>query len=166
MALASCGAIFIDRPPVAPATPEAATLPDTTLEPQPTVTPQPSPTATPEPTATGAPTLGEIIFAADITADYEPVQPELIFTSGITRVHAIFEYHDMSPNQTWERVWYYNDQALARSSGAWTETGSGLFDYAIDNAGAPLPPGDYLLEIFVDGELQTLGMFVIDEAEE
>jgi hypothetical protein len=72
----------------------------------------------------------------------------------------------MSPAQTWERVWHYNDQELARSSGSWADSASGLFDYTIDNGGAPLPPGDYLLEIFVDGELQTLGMFVIDEAEE
>ena len=171
MALASCGAILIDRPPATPATSEATTVPDTptataTLEPEPTATRQPSPTTTPQPTLTAAPTLGEIIFAPDITADYEPLQPGLFFTSGITRVHAIFEYHGMSPNQTWERVWTYNDRELARSSGSWTETGSGLFDYAIDNGGDPLPPGDYLLQIFVDGELQTLGMFVIDEAEE
>jgi hypothetical protein len=171
LALASCGATVVDRSPAAPATSEAEIVSDppaatATAEPLPTPTPQLSPTVTPQPTATVAPALGEITFAPDITADYEPMSPGLFFTRGITRVHAIFEYRGMSADHTWERVWYYNDQELSRTSGTWTETGSGLFDYSIDNGGDPLPPGDYLLQIFVDGELQTLGMFVVDEAEE
>ena len=108
------------------------------------------------------PDFGEITFALDATDDFQPIDPGFLFTAGITQIHAIFEYQAMSPAYTWERVWYLNDREVARSSGAWTEPESGVFDYYIDNGGKPLPAGDYLLELYVEGKLRSLGVFIIE----
>lgn len=106
------------------------------------------------------PELGEITFALDVTDEYEPINPGYFFAWGITEVHAIFNYSGMS-DHTWERVWYLNESEISRSSGLWAGPGSGVFDYFIDNGGKPLPPGDWILELYVDGKLQALGVFII-----
>jgi hypothetical protein len=108
--------------------------------------------------------IGEITFALDVTPDYEPLDAGLFFTKGITEVHAVFEYSGMSPDYTWERVWYLNDKEIARVAEAWNGPESGRFDYFVDNKGRPLPAGDWLLELYVEGELEAIGVFIIEEA--
>lgn len=110
--------------------------------------------------------VGKIIFAAEATDQHEPVNPSLLFSQGITQIHAIFDYSDMSPSYTWERIWLLNDKEVSRKSGIWTGPASGKFDYFIDNSGKPLPPGDWVLEIYVEGKLLSLGAFVIEDSGE
>jgi Tol biopolymer transport system component len=114
---------------------------------------------------TQEPEIGEITFALGATDEYEPIAPNLLFTKGITEIHAIFEYSGMSADYTWERVWYLNDKEVARSSTPWTGLERGVFDYFIDNGGNPLPAGDWILELYVEGKLQSLGVFIIEETE-
>ena len=109
------------------------------------------------------PAFGEIVFALDVTDSYQPIEPSFIFTEGITQVHAVFEYSGMSEDNVWERVWYLNEQEISRSASPWPNPGRGIFDYSIDNEGKPLPSGDWILELYVDGELSSLGVFVIEE---
>lgn len=108
------------------------------------------------------PEVGEITFALGVTEDYEPIDAGFLFDEGITGIHAVFEYTGMS-NQTWERVWQLNETEISRSSDVWTGPDSGVFDYFIDNGGDAMPAGDYILEIYVDGELRSLGVFIIGE---
>jgi hypothetical protein len=108
------------------------------------------------------PELGEIIFAPAVTDTFEPIDPGIFFSAGFTQIHAVFTYRDMSPQDTWERVWTVNDHEVARRADAWTEPAEGIFDYTIDNGGQPLPPGDYVLAIYVNGKLQSLGAFIIE----
>lgn len=115
------------------------------------------------PTARPDPQIGEITFALDAADNYEPIAPGILFTKGITEVHALFEYSGMWPDSTWERVWYVNEGEVSRRSGLWTGPEQGVFDYFVDNGGKPLPAGDWLLEIYVDGKLRTLGAFIIDD---
>ena len=110
-----------------------------------------------------APTFGEIVFAEGVTDSYEPIAASFIFAKGITQIHAVFEYSGMSADNVWERVWYLNEQEISRSAGPWFDPGRGIFDYSIDNEGKPLPPGDWVLELYVDGELKSLGVFIIEE---
>ncbi|MFC1974781.1 hypothetical protein ACFLXQ_00100 [Chloroflexota bacterium] len=114
----------------------------------------------------GEPEIGEITFALGVTEENEPIAPNLLFTKGITEIHAIFDYSGMSPAYTWERVWYLNDREVSRSSSAWTDPESGVFDYHIDNGGKPLPAGDWILEIHVAGKLRSLGVFIIENVSE
>ena len=113
----------------------------------------------------GSPDIGDITFALGATANYEPIEPNLFFTTGITEVHAIFDYSGMSSDYTWERVWTLNDNEVARIAEAWTGPEVGVFDYYINNSGRPLPAGDWLLEIYVEGELRSVGVFIIEDAE-
>lgn len=108
------------------------------------------------------PEFGEITFAPGVTAEYQAIDPGFVFTQGITEIHALFEYQNMSPDYTWERVWYLNDREVARNSGQWTEPERGVFDYYIDNGGDPLPAGDWILELYVEGKLRSLGVFIIE----
>jgi hypothetical protein len=57
-----------------------------------------------------------------------------------------------------------NDKEVARKSGVWAGPERGVFDYFIDNSGKPLPPGDWVLEIYVEGKLLALGAFVIEDS--
>lgn len=181
-ALAACN-IFGGAEPEQPVATEAGSssgelaLPT----PSPTDTPVPQATATSEQsssddsqasdsTETGqsevvGPEIGEITFALGATADYEPIEPNLFFTTGITEVHAIFDYSGMSPDYTWERVWTLNDNEVTRIAETWAGPEAGVFDYFINNSGRPLPAGDWVLEIYVEGELRSLGVFIIEEAE-
>jgi hypothetical protein len=117
------------------------------------------------PSTSPEPEIGEITFALGATADYQPVDPGLFFTKGITEVHAIFNYSGMSPDYTWERVWYLNDKEVARITETWVGAESGAFDYFINNSGRPLPAGDWVLELYVEGKLHALGVFIIEDTE-
>ncbi len=112
------------------------------------------------------PEIGEIIFALDATKDYQPVDPNIFFSHGITEVHAIFEYSNMLPEYTWERVWYLNDKEVGRIAETWIGPESGVFDYSVDNSGRPLPAGDWVLELYAEDKLLSLGVFIIEEADE
>lgn len=174
--LTGCGpAQAVNQPPAPPATLATST---------PTSTPLPAPTSTepalsseatavsptadnsiqdslPKPELTAK--IGKITFAMEATDQREPINPGLLFSQGITQVHAIFDYSGMSPAYTWERVWRLNDKEVARKADIWTGPENGRFDYFIDNRDRPLPPGDWVLEIYVEGKLLSLGAFVIEE---
>jgi hypothetical protein len=109
--------------------------------------------------------IGKITFALEATPQRESINPGLLFTKGITQVHALFDYSGMSTAYTWERVWYLNDKEVSRKAGVWTGPESGVFDYFIDNGGRPLPAGDWVLEIYVEDKLLSLGAFVIENPE-
>lgn len=157
--------------------PAQANLPIPTTVPTPAAEPDaisPPPVTNDESTDTEAaentaevrpePEIGQIVFALGATPAYEPVEAGLLFTKGITEVHAIFEYSGMSPDYTWERVWYLNDKVIARISEPWSGPEAGKFDYFIDNRGNALPAGDWVLELYVERELKALGVFVITDA--
>lgn len=126
-------------------------------------TPAPSPTARPEEQEGDPVEIGAITFALAMDEAKEPVGPGLLFTKGITEVHAIFSYAGMSPDLTWERVWRLNDREIARKAERWSGPASGVFNYFINNSGRPLPAGDWVLELYVEGQLKALGVFIIEE---
>ena len=71
------------------------------------------------------------------------------------------EINRMPPKpKIFSEEWAYNAKGRVT---VWTDPGSGIFDYSIDNGGDPLPPGDWILELYVDGELRSLGVFVIED---
>jgi TolB protein len=152
----------------------------------PTVPPTatPIPTSTPEPTeetsaaseddsgdtdagdatataVTAEPDIGAITFALDSSEDYEPIDPGTLFEGDVTEIHAIFEYSGLSPDYTWERVWYLDGDEMLRSAEPWSGADTGVFDYFINAGGAPLAIGEWVLDLFVEGELLATGSFVI-----
>jgi hypothetical protein len=145
---------------------------------EPSATPMPTEEVTTEPTSeqtveseatptvSSTPVIGVITFALGATEENEPTDPGTSFEEGVTEIHAIFEYSGMLPDYTWERVWYLDGKEMLRNSAAWTDRESGRFDYFVDAGGDPLAPGEWTLELYVEGELLAKGAFTIEAKEE
>jgi Tol biopolymer transport system component len=116
-------------------------------------------------TVTGSPEMGAITFAQETTSTGEPVEPAFSFETGVTQVHAVFEFANMTPKQSWTQVWYYNGNELYRTSQPWLADQNGSFDYPITANGEALPEGQWTLEFYVGDELLTAGSFSIEPAE-
>lgn len=111
------------------------------------------------------PEIGEITFALGATEDHEAIDPADTFEEGITEVHAVFDYSGILPEYSWERVWYLDGEEVLRSEEVWGGEESGVFDYFINAGGEPLTPGEWVLELYVEGELLATGSFTIEPAQ-
>lgn len=158
-----------------PETPETASADSTPVAETPTALPATetpaqsdlpaeTPTAETEPAA-GEPEFGNITFALDASEEYDPIEAGVSFEEGITEIHAIFDYSGMSPDLTWQRVWFLDGVEILSNAAEWTGDESGRFDYFIDAGGDPLSPGEWVLELYVEDELLATGSFVIEPAE-
>jgi len=146
---------------------EASTAtPDTSSEETETSDEQPENAQQEDTSASSEPAIGEITFALGATDEYEPIDPADTFEEGITEVHAIFEYSGLSTDNTWERVWYLDGNEMLRSSEAWAGDKAGIFDYFINAGGEPLTPGEWVLELYVEGNLLATGNFTIEPTAE
>jgi hypothetical protein len=67
----------------------------------------------------------------------------------------------MSKIYTWDRIWFLDGQEVLRASTPWSEAEAGVLDYTLDASGAPLPVGEWTLEIYVENELLAKDAFVI-----
>ena len=112
------------------------------------------------------PAIGAITFALGATEAYEPIDPGTSFDGEITEIHAIFEYEGFSPDFTWERVWFLDDEEMLRSAEPWSGADAGIFDYFINAGGEALSPGEWVLELYVEDELMASGSFTIEGDEE
>ncbi len=110
------------------------------------------------------PQINNLVFAGQVDKDSEPIAPATTFKAGITEIHAVFDYNNMTPGQPWERVWYLNDDQLLRSVESWEGDNTGRFDYFLDAGGDPLPSGDWRLELLVQGKSLASGTFAIEAA--
>lgn len=124
-------------------------------------------TSTPTTETPAEPAIGSITFALGATDDYEPIDPGTEFEGDVTEIHAIFDYSGFSSDNTWERVWFLDDEEMLRSTEAWSGENEGVFDYFINAGGQPLSPGEWTLELYVDDELLATDSFTIvtDQAE-
>jgi len=147
------------KKPSKPPTTETVTGGDRTS----TVTVEPS--LTPGATSTSViqePIIGPITFAAGVTEDDQPVDAGTTFQSDIEEIHALFSYEGFSDTDTWERLWYRDDEAVGSGSGTWDADESGTFDLSLTGGGEPLGAGTWKLEIYVNGELVQTGNFIIE----
>lgn len=111
---------------------------------------------------TGEPEMGQISFVLETDAAGEGDESSFVFEVGVTQLHAVFEYANLAPSQTWTQVWYHNGNEVFRTSQPWLEAESGVFDYIIEAGGEPLPAGQWALEFLIDDALLTAGSFVIE----
>lgn len=127
--------------------------------PQPTLEATPTRSATP--TVQSEPEIKPITFAPQVTDDNEVLNPARSFEEGIVEIHAVFEYSHMSRDYTWERVWYHDGREVLRSAESWAGDESGRFDYFLDTGGQALPAGEWVLEVYVEGQLLATGQFTV-----
>jgi len=106
------------------------------------------------------PAFTNLIFSEGVTADDRPTDPSYLLPSGITEAYAFFDYTGMRDGLAWSRAWYYEGEQVATDSGTWDWGSSGSAWVAI-TAGEPLDPGDYRLELFVEGALVAASDFTV-----
>lgn len=123
----------------------------------------PSPTSVP-PTPTRGPTeFDPIIFAKGLTEEVDPIFPTTTFPPGTTEVYAVWACRGMYPGLELFNRWYHNGQEYAAGSVFWErEAERGRWWLHLYRAsGAPLPSGNYRLELHVHGRLLQSETFVI-----
>lgn len=105
-----------------------------------------------------------LIFSTEINDDYDPVSPRRTFVEGFYTIYATFDYVGMADGMAWSWVW--------RRDGEIVNGGNELWQYADDGPGwiyyeppEGFSPGEYTLEVWVNGELfQQAGLVIESEA--
>lgn len=110
----------------------------------------------------GLPEMSPLTFALETPETGEPVESDFSFAEGTSQIHAVFEYANLTPDHTWTQVWYHNGSEVSRISQPWLEGVTGTYDYLIEAGGEPLPPGEWVLEFYINDELLTAGSFTIE----
>jgi hypothetical protein len=148
------GAFTVDQPGAeipAPPLPATATRAPSTATPVP-----PTPT-------TGPTEFDPIIFGKGLTEEADPIFPTTTFPSGTTEVFAVWACRGMYPGLELLAKWYHDGQDYTASSIVWEQEGErGRWWLHLHRAsGAPLPGGNYRLELHVHGQLLQTGAFSI-----
>jgi len=119
------------------------------------------PASEPAPVALAEPQFGPICFKAARPQNDTPACEETY--APVVEMHAVFNYTGMSTHNEWTRVWYHNGQEVLRVKENWSGDVEGQFDYNLNTSnGQLLPPGLWQLELYIDGQLETFGAFVIN----
>ena len=144
-------------PPTATPTPTPTPLP-------PTATPTPDlatlsqiPTPAPRTPAPAGARMGPIQFAAEITPDIRPVNPNNVFPQELDAIYAVYPYSGMVNGSAFTAVWYQDGVELWRDQQEWRWGDKAQF-YSFLN-----PPGDglYKLELYVNDSVVATGLFEI-----
>lgn len=104
--------------------------------------------------------ISGLIFSDGITGDDRPVNPSFLLPSGITEVYAFFDYADMQEGVAWRRVWTYDGSEVASKDAVW-DGGSRGSTWVGLTSDEPLEPGDYRLDIYVEGALAATSSFSV-----
>jgi hypothetical protein len=123
----------------------------------------PSPTPI-QPTPTRGPTeFDPIVFAEGLTAERDPIMPRMSFSYGISEVYAVWACRGMHRGLEIVHTWYHDGRECASSTVIREEENErGREHVSLEGSqGAPLPSGNYRLELYVGGYLLQSGTFTI-----
>ncbi len=73
-------------------------------------------------------------------------------------IQARFNYLYMTPETTWSYIWYFEGQEVLRDTLAWAGDEQGVW---VMPAGGDFYPGQYRLELYIEGTLSATADFVI-----
>lgn len=145
-------------PPPVLETPSGAQLP-TPLP----FTPTPRPTDTPPlPTETPAPGFGPLSFATEVNAaTKECIAPVTVFSAGVTKVYACFEYWGMWEGREYSSQWYRDGREILSDTFE-VEGSRGTVNNSIFyTSGRTLDSGTYEVRYYIAGQLVQSGTFII-----
>jgi dipeptidyl aminopeptidase/acylaminoacyl peptidase len=109
--------------------------------------------------AVTAPLMSPVSFATRQGVDSWPLDSSLQFTTAVTTVLATFSYNGLENGLTWERVWSFGDKELSRGSGVWDAGPRGRLTVQVKAGEGGFAPGVYKLEIYVQDQLLSQGIF-------
>jgi hypothetical protein len=98
--------------------------------------------------------LGAIDFSTAVDNRYQPIDPTRRFLEGRFTIYATFRYEDMVDGVAWSWVWRRNNQVVSGGNALWKDGGSGP-GYIYYNPEEGFLPGEYSLDVWVDGNLMT-----------
>lgn len=97
--------------------------------------------------------IGPITFATGVDAQGNPVNPGTAFPTGLTELYFFCTYAGMQNGMNFDEKWRLNGEELVTFHIVWEAGASGTFhDYIYRTSGAPLPDGQYTLELYVEGQ--------------
>ena len=111
-----------------------------------------------------SPTIGPINFSSEGLTAQQPMIARRNFTEGTTIIYATFTYADFRVGQVFEQIWYLDGEESGRGSFVWTDAPTGQYQGSLNNE-TGLLPGDYRLEIRINGQLLGAGSFTIEGAQ-
>jgi len=107
--------------------------------------------------------LSSLVFSAEISDKYEAINPGKIFGEGFYTLYATFEYTEMEDGMAWAWVWRRNGEVLEGGNELWAYGSDGPgFIYLSPEEG--FQPGEYSLDVWVNGELLTRSAVTINNA--
>lgn len=107
--------------------------------------------------------LSPLTFSAEISDLYEPVNPGSIFGEGFYTLYATFSYDEMTDGMAWAWVWRHNGEVVEGGNELWAYGDDGP-GYVFLNPEEGFQPGEYSLDVWVNGELLTRSSVTINDA--
>lgn len=107
--------------------------------------------------------LGEIVFSTEVDDNYQAIEPTRIFAEGNYTLYATFPYEFMENGMAWSWVWRHNGQVVDGGNEYWEygEEGPGYIYYGPEEG---FQPGEYTLEVWVNGKLMTSSSLIMNSA--
>lgn len=107
--------------------------------------------------------LGSISFSREISENYEPRYAAQLFPEGYFTLYATFSYEAMADGMAWAWVWRHNGRVVDGGNELWRYGSDGPgYIYFGPEEGFQL--GEYSLEVWVNGELMTSSLAVMNSA--
>ncbi len=110
------------------------------------------------------PAFGPITFAHDVNDESAAIDPTSSFEPGTSQVYAVFPFVNMSADTGFKREWLLNGEVTAEKEMAWDDTSEGV-TYANLHADGGLDPGNYTLNLYIDGQLARSAKFEVQAPE-
>lgn len=107
------------------------------------------------------PVIGLIAFAEGIDDSGQPVRPRTTFAQGAKAVYAAYEFSGLRNGLSYEEVWLLEGLEQTSNSRQWARGEQG-WGWAKLASLEGLTPGDYELQLYVDGDLLRQGHFSVE----
>lgn len=104
------------------------------------------------------PSFSNIVFSLEETASGDPLEPAVVFSTGIQQLIAFFDYENMTEGLEWGRDWSMDGEVALSSEEAWDDSSSGTTSLTLTSQRG-LSAGAYRLHLYIDGELAALSNF-------
>lgn len=102
-----------------------------------------------------------LVFSTEISDDYEPISARNSFGEGFFTIYATFDYVGMADGMAWSWIWRHNGEIVNGGNELWNygDDGPGWIYYEPPEG---FQPGDYTLEVWVNGELFERASLIIE----
>ena len=108
----------------------------------------------------GPPAIGEVVVAESLDADYKPVNPTSTYTSDNTVINISVEVQNLVVGSVVEVRYKLDGEEYKTSTTTADVAGSGYYGFTL-TADSGLMPGDYVADVYLDGQLAKTVTFKV-----